>query len=1128
MKLTRITLVNWYLYNPVDIDIKGNTALIGVNGTGKSTILDAIQVVLFGGNMNLVRFNAKAASSSSKNLRSLKSYCSGTYYPAGNDKEPRSLRKDAESYLALSFEGGRDGKIINLFMAIETRFDEPKADIRLLAVGRNDRPLSYTDFVTTKGDNYTVTNIDDIQTRLKVSGFDFKNCQNSREYIHEMTLLLGPDRSTGEAITPEVLSSTLSKSLSIGEIDSISSFAKRFILEDAPLNVQSVINARNQYREILKQIKDDERRLEELRPIANGLLRVLKKQKDSVALYWLYFEEKLAEIEAQLGDLTNERESLIKAYRSNKAESKVVQGKIEEMDSSIDGLKKTIAINDQKQQLDDLNLKIDGLDEVILDLKSKQFSLANNLKSFSSYDFAAALGQDSMVKTLATLSELLEDDEQPNVKKIDSILTDLPQIVPKVQTAAEEKWLTLSQRKKEIEKESNALYNQIESAESGRVTLLDKTERVIEALARNGIAATPLCQLATVNEPRWQKAIEAVLGNKTEALIVDPKDQVEALRTYRKMRSENGAEIYNVTIVRTDKTKEWLGRFSKGSAAEIIHSDNEYARAFLQNQLGTFMLVETEKELTQHNRAMTPDGMISTQSSSTRNRLPTKLKMVADPSVNLPVLRGELEKIDKERTQNEPLEKKAKAIYDSAVNIQRFLVEFSPLSFTHFKTTISEKADSREKIQKQIDEMDLTTLSKQEQDLKDAESELKALKAQQLRLATEKGSTLTSSKSAKASFLKIDKLERPQLEATRKIFKDHPDFDQQRADTLYQELSDSTPDNINSKALQAKNDAQRALDITKEKLHVYLINIDSFLDVNADKLTMESLNSITERVNSHLKFIEADSLAAHKQSAERAEQQMNQSFRSDMVNKLKAAFDDMNSQFQVINRSLESCQFHGSKYRFKATEKKEYAELIKFIKSVSEDDSENVGSMFDSTPEDIKKDIDRLINGEAEGLSMIEDYREYFEYDVQITNLTSGDKTMLSTLGGFGSGGENQAPFYITLASALSSAWKTLKRPGESLGLTLLDEAFNNLSEDNLVNAKDYMNRVGLQVIVAAPSDREPTFRTMVDTFVYISREGEAVEITVDYIKEEGREILTSQNPNLNPELVEAALAANA
>ena len=49
-KLIRLTLVNWYLIGANDIDLSGNITLVrGHNGSGKSSILDAIQTVLAGG-----------------------------------------------------------------------------------------------------------------------------------------------------------------------------------------------------------------------------------------------------------------------------------------------------------------------------------------------------------------------------------------------------------------------------------------------------------------------------------------------------------------------------------------------------------------------------------------------------------------------------------------------------------------------------------------------------------------------------------------------------------------------------------------------------------------------------------------------------------------------------------------------------------------------------------------------------------------------------------------------------------------------------------------------------------------------------------------------------------------------
>lgn len=45
-KLTRIKLVNWHYFANETIDVNGSCLLSGENASGKSTILDAIQLIL--------------------------------------------------------------------------------------------------------------------------------------------------------------------------------------------------------------------------------------------------------------------------------------------------------------------------------------------------------------------------------------------------------------------------------------------------------------------------------------------------------------------------------------------------------------------------------------------------------------------------------------------------------------------------------------------------------------------------------------------------------------------------------------------------------------------------------------------------------------------------------------------------------------------------------------------------------------------------------------------------------------------------------------------------------------------------------------------------------------------------
>ena len=94
-KLTKVVLINWMYFQKVSFPIEGNTAIVGVNGTGKSTIIDAIQMLLLGQKQS--KFNSGANAEK----RTLESYVRGHV-----DLENKEyLRQgDVVTYLALEVD----------------------------------------------------------------------------------------------------------------------------------------------------------------------------------------------------------------------------------------------------------------------------------------------------------------------------------------------------------------------------------------------------------------------------------------------------------------------------------------------------------------------------------------------------------------------------------------------------------------------------------------------------------------------------------------------------------------------------------------------------------------------------------------------------------------------------------------------------------------------------------------------------------------------------------------------------------------------------------------------------------------------------------------------------------------
>src|SRR3954471_23846357 len=96
--LRRLHALNWYGYKDT-ITFEGNLLLAGVTGSGKSILMDLIQLVLVG-DQRLVRFNQSATGDRSD--RSLKGYCLGDTKQEENGVT-QYMRQSAISYVALEF-----------------------------------------------------------------------------------------------------------------------------------------------------------------------------------------------------------------------------------------------------------------------------------------------------------------------------------------------------------------------------------------------------------------------------------------------------------------------------------------------------------------------------------------------------------------------------------------------------------------------------------------------------------------------------------------------------------------------------------------------------------------------------------------------------------------------------------------------------------------------------------------------------------------------------------------------------------------------------------------------------------------------------------------------------------------
>ena len=98
IELSRIHAINWFGYQDT-FDIAGNLLIAGVTGSGKSILMDLIQLVIVGDQKS--KYNQSATGKSSS--RTLKSYCLGDTKDEIEGVAQYMRNEGATTYVALEF-----------------------------------------------------------------------------------------------------------------------------------------------------------------------------------------------------------------------------------------------------------------------------------------------------------------------------------------------------------------------------------------------------------------------------------------------------------------------------------------------------------------------------------------------------------------------------------------------------------------------------------------------------------------------------------------------------------------------------------------------------------------------------------------------------------------------------------------------------------------------------------------------------------------------------------------------------------------------------------------------------------------------------------------------------------------
>lgn len=1137
IELRRIIVIDWYLFRAQQVDMRGMTAIIGPNGAGKSAIIDAVQTVLTGASMASIRFNP-SAQSNVRSKRTLRDYCLGVVSLDEKGERSEPTRQNAYTYIVLVFEDLDDGSAISLgvaFSAAASRSDE-SCEARFIA----KEALTKDDLLAPVGDDEVETlQWHAVRTALRARDIEVDDAFSSAtDFVAEALRALSP---VGFPLDPRRFQKAFRNALLLKPVDNPTDFVRNYVLDVQPIQVDRLRRSIEHWRFLTSRIDE----LKAQSASLTGILRIVARAIDNeriiavtnwqiARLEWEGFSREARHQEDSLVQLRGaaakaEIEATVAATRhaTLETEHKTVELSIKTSDGEQLALMyesdKNLTLGQRANAMSPVK-EIEGL------IASIRTAVERNLLVRRDDVLHALLSAVVVARGRAPLldwDKTLSEDWRESASHLDAALDAVDQQRLKdVRKTFSDAHFHARVATKNLQDRIDLIDSNLKRMEQGLSAIEGGTRDLIRQLASHGIEATPLCEVVEIRDDKWRMAAEAVLGRSREALIVEPARAVQALEIFREggEYSFKDAEVINTT--KTDSTRP----AEKGSLAQIISTENRYARAFLNYRIGHLMLVETMDKMVAAENAITPDLVMQGGRTVRRLQKPRYLKL---GRATQDQMRQQLQAERQELLQQ--LAERARDVGRSEEEARLFegmFAQFQAIrgaSLTCLDSGAALATFDRKlgEIQKNIED------ARRNRDPK-LLADLERLKAAVLTAAGIKSSTqraLTEAQGARdraeGAYESYMLKNRDVLSSTRRYRarQVREGFPQSTAMHDYQSeiggiVTNTVPNLIAGyTADRDRRSTDRRSSLAREMTNALNKHNQDF-HVSPPFTAEEATPAAVEQwATSEKQRLDAHELVQYEEQCRNAASEMTSAFRDDLLHRLDDAFTGIKATLNELNRHLKDRQFHGRDYYwFKAMEAPTHADMIDLVNESRRPDF-NL-PLFGDRSEDVDTPVMRAVRQIEEILSNpearteeVEDPRKYFNFELYIQDENGKIRSSLSSRAGTGSGGEGQLPFYIAIGASLAATYQNRRTGQTGLSLAIFDEAFNRLDTKAIGACSDFMRDLGLQVILATPDEKRHVFMEVVDTVVNVNRLGNQVMIDTELLTAKARDELVAADP---------------
>lgn len=1072
--LKKMLLVNWSKFGAVSMKINGSTLFTGVNGSGKSTILDAMTYLITGN----TQFNTAAQDRERTVLR----------YVRGDTKshgEYRYLRSgEVVSYIVMEFYSPADRTNFVVGVCIESQDEGSQKSYWFV---RPNAEIGDFNFYSQDGDILFVTPHLSLCCRgEKLKAADFLKKEMGIKQVM---------RQLGLRYDPTEYRRKLMRMMAFKQENNIDHFIRDCVLPEHPIDtIPQFQEQKAKYEELQSVYENLLKQKAQLETIEKAAAQFEAAERNVYLKWMLYHHQNVQIAERSLIETGASHQKMQEKLERSIAAQQQADAKFEQANRARMDAQRRCDENDIGGSITALKVMMDSLEQDIA-LAEKEVKriqeLQKALTMLCSDDTLSIRPADE-----TALAQLCSPDMDTERKY--EMLYDLSAQVKARQEECKHSVWECQAKHKELDAahgEITAAIRQLENSQHSYPKSVEHARHLLqEGFAKIGIhteVRTFAELVESIQLPEWRKAIETYLGSKRFHLMVEPRYVRQAMQIFH----DNG--IRDAHLVMTDKLPD--READPGSAAEILSIPNPSGRKYANYLLGRIHLCNTLEELHDHplGGLMANGALAKSYAMSMMNLQNVHYYLGADAiRLELDVKRNECEQV---RADMHSLEQ----------NIHEYRNCLQKLETIRFDGYDLDKISDLPKLQCELAQA-MAKCREMEQDptFLMLMEELDAAKAAYIAAASEKEDAIRQVQKCQSELERLgNAIEYAQKELAEKkqayeSFAFHHLELKREAAAEYERQAAKREDGI----VIAKDTIRKA---ENQRDH----SVNQMENAQLEYCRLAGLD-LEKRGRAYIGFFRELLASTSNVQAEEAKMQLadaqsnlESAFMNDCIAELIEGIQDAEQEIRLINSELRNLPFGNHIYTFKAEHRADKAAFFRIMKRITSQyfgDAQSYLAANADDPEleqDIREFMERILSdcNDAE----YTDYRNYLRYDMEITNRTNQEDVVdLSEKQGSASNGEKQTPYFIILAASLMQCYP---RNTCCARLAFMDEAFSALSSERIEQMVKYFEQNGFQVMYAAPPEKINTIGSYIDSTISLIEVGRytyAVEGLADEIME--------------------------